>query len=48
MGPPEDAQAQMSRIEVRVEPGQFHLDNLPTDLMVMELVDSEGNTDTVS
>lgn len=44
----EHARAVMSRIEVQVEPGQFGLDSLPTDLVVLEMVDSEGNTDTVS
>jgi hypothetical protein len=43
----EDARAVMSRLEARIEPGHFNLDSLPTDLLVIEMEDSEGNTDAV-
>jgi uncharacterized protein (UPF0261 family) len=43
----EDARAVMSRLEARIEPGYFNLDSLPTDLMAIEMEDSEGNTDMV-
>jgi hypothetical protein len=47
-GPGEHARAEMSRLEARIDPGLFHVDSLPTNLVVLETEDSNGNKDMVS
>jgi len=48
MPPSEHGRAEMTRIELEINPGQFGLDRLPTDLLVIQTEDSDGNVDTVS